>query len=550
MALEPPHPDIFQPQDFLQIGPGLTIPAGPLSASELVPLIQGPYAPVYALEILLKKWQPGPEYIEAFLTCLQNPEYCQWISRSGSGGGPTLFKLIEEVIPSEQRSYLTMLLIKAELLSAQRDVDYPHTVWQQSWHAVCNNEDWEEARELLEEDCVISQSVGDVFRDCALVVIAERQLRACMSRLEDLRKYPGPVGNVDSEECREKYLDILRDFRHRDLDVSPWFYKYSLQIIDWNELEDGHESRHKRLELADEYRHRYLKLIDIPPIFDGGYENGTSSAEGAMESEFDYNKRPKPFADTRAVSSDSTNATNATTRQTPDRDSSGSPMSGMGPPSRVSSRPDSPSRLLWKSRLHETREAFDILIEKWRCLSGFKEYAQSILLKDGQGILIFEASPDSAENLFGIIHEKVPEVERVSFTTALLTAFSTIPLTTSYSPWSIVWWNSLHSAPSWEKFQIRLDLPKTLPHLERIMSAPAAKLFVDCTVSLVGERLLNVIKGQMISAKRRKSAVNDAAAAYASMARYQQQYMAILGEFQSRGMRVDQSWVSYLLNIM
>ena len=54
----------------------------------------------------------------------------------------------------------------------------------------------------------------------------------------------------------------------------------------------------------------------------------------------------------------------------------------------------------------------------------------------------------------------------------------------------------------------------------------------------------------MISAKRRKSAVNDAAAAYANMARYQQQYMAILGEFQNRGMRVDQSWVSYLLNIM
>jgi hypothetical protein len=216
----------------------------------------------------------------------------------------------------------------------------------------------------------------------------------------------------------------------------------------------------------------------------------------------------------------------------------------MGPPVPPSSSTRKPT--VQKNSKLDSHEILETLWTKWTSLNGFKEYAHSIITEDGSGIYIFEPAPMEHENLFSIIQVDIPPSEQVSFVKALLVAFSSVPLSSQFSPWSLVSWNSLYTSSSWDKFQIRLNSKMAVPQLERIMSPAAAKLFLDATIVLVGERLLVGIKAQMVAVRRKKPPDRDSAL----YDRLLQQYFAIIKEFQRRDMKVDQSWMSYLLNIM
>ncbi|KAH7400154.1 Clr5 domain-containing protein [Cadophora sp. MPI-SDFR-AT-0126] len=209
---------------------------------------RGPFDVISAFETLLSKWEPRTE---SALLCFQHPDFDEWVKRSNDSNGPILFKLIEALVPPEEQLVLYKSFLEADL-AAQSDPDYPFTAWRCAWDLIlrCDDleedddecevtycsEDWERAKELLREDGVISQVAGQAFLDSALVVIAERRLEVC-------KKDPHHWN-------RRKYLDILKDFRHSDVDVDPSFYKHSLQIIEVEELENSQQSLRKRADLT------------------------------------------------------------------------------------------------------------------------------------------------------------------------------------------------------------------------------------------------------------------------------------------------------------
>jgi len=187
-----------------------------------------------------------------------------------------------------------------------------------------------------------------------------------------------------------------------------------------------------------------------------------------------------------------------------------------------------------------------LLVRKWKTLNDFTEYAHSIITSDGWAISIFEPSPVGGDNLFDIIQVDIPPAERVPFVSALLVAFSSINLTRFYSPWFLHWWTSVYASPSWEKFQARLDLPRITTHLERLMSADAAKTFIDSVTLLVGERILLGIKTRLVDSRRRYMTDEEKEV----FKKLQKQYMGILRAFYDRDMKVDQTWTYYLMNVI
>lgn len=469
---------------------------------------RGPFDVISAFERLLSKWQPRSE---SALLCFQHPDFDQWVKRSNADHGPILFKLIEALVPQEEQFLLYKNFLEADLLS-QSDADYPFTAWRCAWNLIlrCDDleedddecevtycsEDWERAKELLREDGVISQVAGQAFLDCALVVIAERRLEVC-------KKDPHHWN-------RRKYLDILKDFRHSDADVDPAFYKHSLQIIEVEELENSQQSLRKRADLADEYRHKYLQLMN--------------------HYAFMRRKMGQPVDMPLDASTPAQAA--AAAEQYPSPDTAINAPSANGHPE--------------CAPIATTREVFDLLVRKWKTLNDFTEYAHSIITSDGWAISIFEPSPVGGENLFDIIQVDIPPAERVPFVSALLVAFSSVNLTRFYSPWFLHWWTSVYASPSWEKFQARLDLPRITTHLERLMSADAAKTFIDSVTLLVGERILLGIKTRLVDSRRRYMTDEEKEV----FKKLQKQYMGILRAFYDRDMKVDQTWTYYLMNVI
>lgn len=193
-----------------------------------------------------------------------------------------------------------------------------------------------------------------------------------------------------------------------------------------------------------------------------------------------------------------------------------------------------------------TRDAFTTLMDKWDHLNHFNEYAHSILSLDGWGISIFEGSAAGNENLFDIIHSHAPIEKQIGIVRALLDAFANVNLTTSYSPWSVAWWQSVYAAPTWDDFVSRLDRKRitgSTPDLGRIMSPDGAKLFFDAATLLIGERLLQQLSHDMVVRKRKRCDTNVYSILYT-------QYMSVLREFHRKGIHVDQSWVCYLWDVM
>jgi hypothetical protein len=190
----------------------------------------------------------------------------------------------------------------------------------------------------------------------------------------------------------------------------------------------------------------------------------------------------------------------------------------------------------------EIPSALKILLGKWRSLKGFRTYAQSLLVRDGSGISIFEPS-NSDNNLFDMIIGHLSSNELISFTQALLIAFSTINLDLCYLPYTLTWWISMYTSSSWPEFQKKLE-PKIVDmHLGRLMSPSAIQLVSKVTVLLVGERLLSELNAEIAKHPSRNDTIENM-----PNQRLCRQYMAILEEFRARDLKVDLTWRSHALN--
>jgi len=277
----PPSTAGLAPEVQLKFGPNITIPARPLELSDLLPFIQGEFADEYALEVLITKWQKGGEYMECARSFLRDP-----VRYLGSRGidyiprtGRALFSLIYDCVPPAEQFPLTKALLEADLaLEYETHPSNPHNdSWIQSWRSAAVAPTWDNAKRTL-YTMFSAQFPGkgqaQMFLDSALVVIAERILKRYMDKLEEFRARAEPLGRSDTnaEYCR-RYLAILKDFNRTDKDLSPSWYKYSLQIIGWDSeiANKVQESQCKCAEFSAENYQKYRKLISLYTGIEEGF---------------------------------------------------------------------------------------------------------------------------------------------------------------------------------------------------------------------------------------------------------------------------------------
>lgn len=237
-----------------------------------LPSMDGQAVLAQAFETLLTKWHSGPSLA---VTLLQHPQFKEWATLATSDRGPILFRIIEGVVPVDDQFDLMKEFLQADLV-LQRNADYPYCSWHDAWDEVLGYQNWEEAKEYLREEGVISETAGHSFISAALVLVAEKQLRDCRARIESPEKFTSPLSRYcestrSQQQCgcdgycdcqdqpyspQSKFLDILRDFKHTNDSVSASFWKYCLEIIDMND-----KSYEKNVAIADECRHKYLQLV-------------------------------------------------------------------------------------------------------------------------------------------------------------------------------------------------------------------------------------------------------------------------------------------------
>lgn len=233
--------------------PTTTIPTWPMRLSELLPLIQNLYPAEHAFEPLLRKWQSDGEYMACAISWLNNPTHCKNLLGSSPTSG-NHFKLIDENVPFPERIILTKAFLKASIV---HNVSPSQSIWSVIWGYTRYVDQWQTVKDnLLDASSGFLAEPGSVFHLCALAVMGEDLLQGYKHRLEALRTDTQALTISRMEEAnslRKQYVDILKDFRNQEVDVDISFYKYSLEILEWNEAMAVQE-RSKIDRLLGKYR--------------------------------------------------------------------------------------------------------------------------------------------------------------------------------------------------------------------------------------------------------------------------------------------------------
>ncbi|KAA8570062.1 hypothetical protein EYC84_002397 [Monilinia fructicola] len=259
--------------------PATTIPSRPMKLSELLPLIHTLYHAEYVFEPLLRKWQSDGEYMACAISWLNDPVHCRHILASSPTGG-NHFKLIDENVPFPERITLTKAFLKASIV---HNVSPSQSIWSVIWGYTRYVDQWQTVKDnLLDASSGFIAEPGSVFHLCALAVMGEELLHGYQNRLEAIRNDMQPPTGSKLEEAKllcQRYVDILRDFRNQEVDVNVSFYKYSLEILEWNETLAAQE-RSKIDRLLGKYR-RLVGLLtgSAPSWIDNSVDRMIDNAE-------------------------------------------------------------------------------------------------------------------------------------------------------------------------------------------------------------------------------------------------------------------------------
>lgn len=189
-------------------------------------------------------------------------------------------------------------------------------------------------------------------------------------------------------------------------------------------------------------------------------------------------------------------------------------------------------------------KVMETLLRTWRAEREFEVSASKCfecLLTSGYQVSIFEFSPNSNSNIFDLIILHAQKVEQLPFTKALLANFGISGSQSIHSHTNSKWWLSLYKSFTWPEFQSRFAQDPVEAHLGKVMSQEAVKLVLDCTVLSVGERILAELQLLLDYGNRLQREAYD---------RYCRQYTAILEEFQSRKLEVDQCWFAFVRDLL
>ncbi|KAK0102605.1 hypothetical protein ONS95_006214 [Cadophora gregata] len=157
-------------------------------------------------------------------------------------------------------------------------------------------------------------------------------------------------------------------------------------------------------------------------------------------------------------------------------------------------------------------QAVRCLHKLWASGRSIQSHIHSLLGRDGFDISLFCPSCSDPENIFDLIIQIFTPAERIPFTAKVLKACRWFPKDRyhSKSP-SYKWWLSLYTSITVETYQEGLDLQPI--HLQKVMSADAISLLINCTTFVVATDLLERLKskisrGQLLALQQRDSKDN------------------------------------------
>jgi hypothetical protein len=169
-----------------------------------------------AVEILLRNWKAGGDYMQYALRFLKDSSYCatllsvnwtRWTHRD-----ETLFDLIEIYVPEEEQAALTKAVLKADLMF-RHPLERLHAAWASTWRIALQKEEWKVAIEHLLK--LRTFEVSHALLNCALEVVTEEFLRRNKATLENWKGDEEPF----PEQTRRQYMDILQDCRKMQINV-------------------------------------------------------------------------------------------------------------------------------------------------------------------------------------------------------------------------------------------------------------------------------------------------------------------------------------------
>lgn len=140
------------------------------------------------------------------------------------GTDQTLFDLVDQIVPANERLLVTKTLLRGDL-HFQQEFTRLRAPWADAWRLACQQEKWEDAKQHL-----MGLEVHNQLKDCTLCVIAETLLDRRHRSIEAWRV--GSSSGSANEyhpfpaEDRDEYLGILKDCREMGLDVARSWYEY------------------------------------------------------------------------------------------------------------------------------------------------------------------------------------------------------------------------------------------------------------------------------------------------------------------------------------
>jgi len=237
--------------NYVRFPGGVFVPRTPIKVADLWRMIP-PFCE-YTFEILLVKWQQDGEYMEIMRSLLKRVEYRYyvWIRPTVQFSGEWLIKLIQrktsdseqvELMKSFFHPYQIPKILNYESIPSKNPVGCLAAVYME--------DSWEGAKlQLFKSD--VSATFGQKAVNCALVVIAEKQLQMNKACLQ------GQCSGRGKPEAYQEYLKILEDFESAEIDVDQSWYKYALQV----QNEGAFVAQERIQRFANEKSLKYRQLI-------------------------------------------------------------------------------------------------------------------------------------------------------------------------------------------------------------------------------------------------------------------------------------------------
>ncbi len=231
-------PSPFKSLEKCRVVQESTIPERPMTASECCAFTQCLSPVNLMLEALLLKWQPDGAFLKTAIENLKK-EFAVLHLEMPTSDGENMFHLIDRSLKNEEKTSMIKECLRADsirprLIPVTLELQLP--AWLSSWRAALRKSSWDDTKAELRNHCNFPDVLGRSFLPCALIVAAEKRLRSCGYRLEELRfrlSHADFLQHSDSHLYCRKYMDILQDECCVTLD-DPELLRYSLRISEWD----------------------------------------------------------------------------------------------------------------------------------------------------------------------------------------------------------------------------------------------------------------------------------------------------------------------------